>query len=163
MEKKKQYLPTLLERLLDDEPKSVRERFDQSHLDSRAMRAIVQKDIVNLLNHTNVEDRLVEEKHQLIAESVINYGISALIGTFENHRNWNVIEKVVRNAILRFEPRIIPESLLVRSLQEKEHLARNALILFEIRGFIYWEPYPIDLCMHGRYDTESGSMDLKLL
>lgn len=156
-------MPALLDRLIDEEPKSVRERFDHSHLDSRAMRIIVQKDLADLLNHTNIEDRLVKEKHRLIAESVVNYGISALIGSYESHHNWNVIEKIVRDAILRFESRIIPETLLVRSLQEKENLARNSLLIFEIRGLIHWEPRPIDLCLHGRYDTESGAMDLRLI
>ncbi|MTD38224.1 type VI secretion system baseplate subunit TssE [Erwinia sp. CPCC 100877] len=158
---KQQYLPTLLERLQDDEPKS---RYDRVRpIDIKQMRSLVQRDIADLINHTNIEDRLDEQQHKLIMESVLNYGVPALIGTQENHNNWNTIEKAIRNTILRFEPRIIPETLLIRSLQDKERVARYAVILFEIRGLIYWQPRPVDLCINGRYDFESDKVDLKLL
>jgi type VI secretion system protein ImpF len=155
------YLPTLLERLQDDEPKSPHDRVRP--VDIRMMRSIVQKDIADLINHINIEDTLDERQHKFVMESVLNYGVSALIGTQENHHNWNVIEKTIRNAILRFEPRIIPETLLVRSLQDKDGLARHAVVLFEIRALIHWQPRPVDLCMNGRYDFESEKVDLKLL
>ncbi|EJF32592.1 MULTISPECIES: type VI secretion system baseplate subunit TssE [Enterobacteriaceae] len=160
-ERKQQYLPTLLQRLQDDEPKSPHDR--ARLIDIKGMRSLVQKEIVDLINHTNIEDRLNEQQHKLIMASVLNYGVPALIGTQENHKNWSVIEKTIRNTILRFEPRIIPETLIVRSLQDKEGVARHAVIPFEIRGLIYWQPRPVDLCMSGRYDFESEKVDLKLL
>lgn len=161
MDKKQPYLPALLERLLDDEPKSPHDRLKP--IDIRKMRSIVKKDITDLINHTNIEDTLDEQQHKFVIESVINYGVSELIGTQENHHNWNVLEKIIRNAILRFEPRIIPETLLVRSLQNSDGLIRHAAVLFEIRALIYWPSGPIDLCINGRYDFESEKVDLKLL
>ena len=160
VERRQPWLPTLLERLQDDEPKSPHDR--TRPIDVREMRRLVQRDIADLINHTNMEDRLDEYRYPRIIESVLNYGVPALIGTQQNHRNWNEIEKAMRNAILRFEPRIIPETLLVRSLQEKEGGVRYAAILFEIRGMIYWHPRPVDLCMSGRYDFESEKVDLQL-
>ena len=160
-EKNRQYLPTLLERLLDDAPKNPDDR--EKPIDIKRIRSLVQKDIVDLINHTNIEDTLDKERHKNIIESVLNYGVPALIGIQENHSNWNVTENIIRNTILRFEPRIIPETLLVRSLQEKDTVPRHAVILFEIRGLIYWKPQPVDLCMSGRYDFESEKVDLKLL
>lgn len=158
--KNRQYLPTLLERLQDDEPKSPNDR--ARPIDIKGMRGLVQKDIADLINHTNIEDTLDEYRYKNVIESVLNYGVPALIGTQENHQNWSVIEKAIRNTILRFEPRILPETLLVRSLQEKDTVARHAVILFEVRGLIYWKPHPVDLCMSGRYDFESEKVDLKL-
>ncbi|MEA1064090.1 type VI secretion system baseplate subunit TssE [Apirhabdus apintestini] len=161
MERKHQYLPTLLDRLQDDEPKS---KYDRDRpIDIKGMRSLVQRDLANLLNHTNIEDALDEQRYKVTLASVVNYGVPALIGSHENRHSWNIIEKTIRTAILRFEPRIIPETLLVRSLQEKEHLTRHALIIFEIRGLIYWNPKPIDLCMNGRYDIESEKVELKVL
>jgi len=43
-----------------------------------------------------------------------------------------MLEQAIRKAIIRFEPCIIPETLLVRSLQEREEMARHAIITFEI-------------------------------
>lgn len=159
--RKRQYLPTLLERLQDNDPKSPH---DLSRLiDIKMMRSLVQRDIADLINHPNIEDTLNEHRHGLIKESVLNYGIPALVGAQENHPNRDSIEKSIRKTILRFEPRIIPETLLVRSLQDKDSVARHALILFEIRGLIYWQPRPFDLCISGRYDFESEKVNLKLI
>ncbi|MGY8619828.1 type VI secretion system baseplate subunit TssE, partial [Pantoea agglomerans] len=147
--RKQQYLPTLLQRLQDDEPKSL---YDRTKLiDMKGMRNLIQKEIVDLINHTNIEYRLNDKQHKLIMGSILNYGVPTLIGTQENHKNWIAIEKTIRNSILRFEPRIIPETLLVRSLQDKEGAARHAVMPFEICGLIYWQPKLVDLCMRGRY------------
>lgn len=161
MEKKRQFLPTLLERLQDDEPKNHRERHDEFFFDSRKMRSIVQKDIATILNNTNIEDSLDEHRHKMVADSVVNYGVSALVGNYASQHKWHSIEKNIRNAILRFEPRIIPESLVVRSLLSENHPTKNGIIIFEIRGLIDWYPHPIDLCFHGRYDVETSYAELK--
>ncbi|WP_158781103.1 type VI secretion system baseplate subunit TssE [Pantoea sp. BAV 3049] len=161
MDKKQHYLPTLFERLLDDEPKKQLENYDAFHFDGRKMRAIVQQDISSLLNNTNIEDRLDEHRHKAVCSSVMNYGIGALAGRYANHHNWNIIEKNIRNAILRFESRIIPESLLVRPLIDKDHPGKNGMVIFEIRGLIEWHPNPIDLCVSGVYDVETSKVDLR--
>lgn len=155
------YLPALLERLQDDEPKSLHDR--ARPVDVKTIRQLVQKDITDLINHTNIEDTINEQRYKAVTESVLNYGIPALIGSHENRNNWQLIEQAIRKAIIRFEPRIIPETLLVRSLQKKEQMAKYAVIAFEIRGLINWQAHPVDLCMNGRYDVESEKVELKLL
>lgn len=161
MEKQQHFLPTLFERLLDNEPKKQQESFDAFYFDARTMRSVVQKDISYLLNNTNIEDRLDEHRHNAVCDSVINYGIAPFSGKYANHHNWNVIEKSIRKALLRFESRIIPESLLVRPLSDKDVLGKNGIVLFEIRGLIEWHPHPIDLCINGAYDIETAKVDLK--
>ncbi|MTD28158.1 type VI secretion system baseplate subunit TssE [Erwinia sorbitola] len=161
MERKRQFLPTLLERLQDDEPKQSRESYDAFFFDSRMMRSIIQKDLATMLNNTNIEESLDENKHQQVAESVVNYGVRALVGNHASQHKWHAIEMNIRTAILRFESRIIPESLVVRSLLSEDHPSRNGMILFEIRGLIDWSPHPIDLCFHGHYDIETSHTELK--
>ena len=161
MERREPYLPTLLERLLDDEPKKVTEHPDAFCFNARKLRSIIQNDIASLLNNTNIEDQLDEDRHKAVSDSVINYGIAALVGKYANYHNWNVIEKNLRNALLRFEPRILSESLLVRPLIDKDRPVKNGLVLFEIRGLIHWKPAPIDLCINGAYDVETAKVELK--
>lgn len=163
MERKRQFLPTLLERLLDDEPRVETERFDRFFFDSKKMRAIVQKDIAEIMNSTNIEDRLDLKRFKLVANSVLNYGVGAMIGNYANQHNWGTIEKTIRNALLRFEPRILAESLIVSPSIDSDHPSRNGLILFEIKGLISWKPYPIDLCINGAYDVETEKVDLKII
>ncbi|MEI2266611.1 type VI secretion system baseplate subunit TssE [Erwinia sp. CGal63] len=161
MEKKQGFLPALLERLLDDEPKKQQESFDACYLSAKEMRAIVQKDIACLLNSTNLEEELDETRYGLVLASVINYGVAPLTGKYAHHHSWQTIEKNIRNALLRFEPRIIPETLLVRPLTGKAPLGKNSQVHFEIGGLINWKPQPVDLSLKGAYDAETAKVELK--
>jgi len=163
MERKSQFLPTLLERLIDDEPRVEKERFDKFFFDSKKMRTIVQRDIAAIMNSTNIEDRLDSRRFKFVADSVLNYGIAAMVGNYANKHNWGTIEKAIRNALLRFEPRILAESLIVSPSIDSDHPSKNGLILFEIKGLILWKPHPIDLCINGAYDVETEKVDLKLV
>ncbi|CFV34422.1 type VI secretion system baseplate subunit TssE [Yersinia pseudotuberculosis] len=157
MEKKKQFLPALLERLLDDEPKKHIEPHDKFFYDSRTMRKLVQRNISEILNNANIEDRLDPQRHKWVATSVLNYGISPLVGLYAVPHNWATIERIIREPIIRFEPRIMAESLVV----SQQLQARNGIIQFEIRGLIKWNPHPIDLCIEGAYDVETDNAELR--
>ncbi|CNF55850.1 type VI secretion system baseplate subunit TssE [Yersinia mollaretii] len=157
MEKKRQFLPALLERLLDDEPKKLLEPHDKFFYDSRMMRKLVQRNIGEILNNANIDDRLNEQRHKWVATSVLNFGIAPLVGRHSTPHNWNTIERVIREAIIRFEPRVMTESLVV----SQQHNARNGIVQFEIRGLIHWDPHPIDLCVEGAYDVETDQAELR--
>jgi type VI secretion system protein ImpF len=154
MNQKQQYLPTLLDRLLDDEPKKLQEAFDNTFYDARTLRRLVQRDLATLLNCNNISRELDPVAHCQVTKAVINYGITPLPGLPVTLNNWREMEKNVRDAILRFEPRIMPESLVIHVLQDKDKSFRSTNMLFEIRALIYWEPHPIDLCLKGNYDRE---------
>jgi len=55
---------TLLERLLDDEPKSQHDC--AKPVDTKMIRQLVQKDIADLINHTNIEDTLDQQHHKAV-------------------------------------------------------------------------------------------------
>lgn len=154
MHKKQQYLPTLLDRLLDDEPKKQQEAFDFAFHDARDLRRLVQRDLATLLNCNNINRELDPLEHHHVAKTVVNYGITPLPGQPVALNNWREMEKNIRDSILCFEPRIVPESLLVHVLQGKDNSFNSTNMLFEIRAMIYWEPHPIDLCLKGSYDRE---------
>lgn len=160
MDKKRQFSPTLFDRLIDDEPKVKTELFDKFFFSAQQIRKIVQRDIVSILNNSNIEQHLNESKHHWVLESVLNYGLSPMVGTYADANNWPKIEKIIRNAILRFESRVIPESLVVRPLLDKNSPSRHGVVIFEIRGLIDWQPYPVDLCFSGAYDMEMEKMAL---
>ncbi|WP_130832949.1 type VI secretion system baseplate subunit TssE [[Erwinia] mediterraneensis] len=160
MEAKKPFLPTLLDRLIDEEPKLQEERFDRFFYSGREMRAIVLRDLIALLNNANLEDQLDPVRHQHVTASVLNYGIAPMTGSYAIQHNWTTIEKIFREAILRFEPRIIPESLRVTAPGNLDTPFQNGMMLFEIHALIYWQPYPIDLAAKGIYDRENDRVML---
>nr|CBX70956.1 unknown protein [Yersinia enterocolitica W22703] len=41
----------------------------------------------------------------------LNYGISPLVGRHSTPHNWTTIERIIREAIIRFEPRVSSQIL----------------------------------------------------
>lgn len=33
-------------------------------------------------------------------------------------------------------------------------------MMFEIRGHLYWQPHPLELCVNGQYDSERDGIEL---
>lgn len=74
--------------------------------------------------------------------------------------HWSVAQHSnmhIRNALLRFEPRLIPQSLVVRPKRQK---ASGTTLPFEIAGLLYWQPEPLELMINGSYDTETDKTTL---
>jgi type VI secretion system protein ImpF len=153
------YLPSLLDRLFDDEPTRHSERPDAYAPDSEGMRRIIQRDLGLLLNTTSLDDEIDGKRHAAAGTSVINYGIPALSGAWLTDRSWEDIEKMIRTAITRFEPRLIPESLRVRPVNNGNPLRYNKL-MFEISGLMQWSPYPLEFRIQSTFDVESNQATL---
>lgn len=152
--------PGLLERLLDDEPRVQTEEWNKYHFDARTMRAVVQRSIAELLNTTNIEGSLDATRHNEVMASTLNYGISPLIGGYASSRNWNSLEIKVRNALIRFEPRLIPDSIVINCSGNRQSPSSNGIINFEIHALINWHPHPIDLALKALYDVETDRANL---
>ncbi|EKS6740451.1 GPW/gp25 family protein [Enterobacter ludwigii] len=157
---RKQFLPCLLDRLLDDEPRKQIEAWDKYHYDARKMRALIQNNITDILNVANMEDQLDVNIHNEVASSVVNFGISPVIGRHATSESWASVERKIRDAIIRFEPRLIADSVMIILNGDTESPARNGIIEFEIRALVYWIPQPFDLSLGARYDTETESAGL---
>ncbi|MGF6477906.1 type VI secretion system baseplate subunit TssE [Paraburkholderia sp. JPY419] len=149
------YMPSLIDRLLDDAPARRSERPDAYAPNSEGMRRIIQRDLSLLLNTTNLDDEMDIARYPMLAESVVNYGIPALSGSYLASRNWETVEKMVRNAIVRFEPRLIPESLRIRPLNS-ENPVRYSQLVFEIHGLMRWSPYPLEFRIQSAFDIETN-------
>lgn len=162
MEKKQQFLPTLIDRLTDEDPKCMNEPFDKFFFNSREMRKLVHRDIIAILNHSNIEYKLDEKRTPEVGGSVLNYGFSPMIGSHADARDWLKIERSIRNAIFRFEPRVIPEALVIKPMTSKNSPFQHGMVSFEIRGLIFWQPHPIDICFKGTYDIEIERMSLSM-
>lgn len=160
LDNKKQYLPALLDRLIDEHPKERREPIDKFYFDSRKMRSVILRDLLNILGTENTEGQLQRYSKSPVVDSVINYGIAPLTGAYARQLTWEQVEEKLRNAILRFESRVIPDSLIISPLADKDQYAQYGVIVFEIRTLVYWDPYPLDLRINGTYDMETQQVSL---
>lgn len=156
----KLYPPALLQRLVDDSPSSKHDTY--SPPDSNQMRRIVINEIRLLMEHDNDESNYTLPGYDYVANSVINYGINANYGINSTTLTFEKLANNIRKALLRFEPRLIPEYLNVRlgEIISDSRIDSNGVLNVEISGLIAWDPQPIELCIRGRYDKKNSSIEI---
>jgi len=152
--------PVLLDRLTDEEPSKREESRHARALTIPQLRAAVLRDLGWLLNTTYFESAQSLEDYPEVKTSVINYGIPELSGITASSINSRDLERQVRDAILRFEPRIIANTLRVRLAPPTEGQSMNGFQM-EITGELWAEPLPERLFLRTSVDLDSGSIDVR--
>lgn len=163
-------MPSLLDRLKDDAPGRQTEAHGEAHGDGYGsslasatvsngrMRELVRDSLVSLFNTTNIEDRLDPRRHREVLQSVVNYGLPPLTGGFSCDLRWEAVERMVRQAIVRFEPRIIPSSLQILPPEDEEKspgAQAGHTLQFSIQAMIYMDPHPVEFSLQGNMDLEN--------
>ena len=70
------------------------------------------------------------------------------------------LEQEIEQAIALFEPRVMADTLSVRSIVSSDDEASHNMVVFEIRGQIWAHPYPIEMLLKSSIDLETGSVSL---
>jgi len=151
-------LPTLLDRLVDHAPRERHETPESYAVSPAHMREIVQRDLAWLLNTTNLEDEIDREAMPHVAASVLNYGVPPFAGKYMMERNWQDIERIIRQAVIDFEPRLIPETLEVIPAGNSDGDASYNVLLFEIHGWVHMQPYPMEFLVQSSLDLETSRL-----
>lgn len=152
--------PALLDRLCDDEPEKLQETLEHSVVSKGRLKRTVLRDLVWLLNTTchNTDNQL--EFYPEVRRSVINYGIPVLSGKNFSGVDWRELERSIHEAILVFEPRILPDTLKVKALVPTDAMGHHNVLQFELRGELWSMPFPIELLIRSELDLETGQMTL---
>jgi type VI secretion system protein ImpF len=154
-----QLQPALLDRLTDDEPDKKLEPRQQRVMSKRRMREAVLRDLAWLFNSTRLDANMDPVTFPYARGSVINFGLPAFSGETASAIDVTDLERAVRQAILDFEPRILPESLRVRALEVGAFDHHN-VIGVEISGQLWSQPVPIELLVRTEIDLESGQVEV---
>jgi type VI secretion system protein ImpF len=152
--------PSLLDRLTDDEPEQSVESRDRRVLSLDKIRICVLRDLQWLLNASNMDQINDLENHPQVQNSVLNYGIPDLTGLTASGVKVPELERRIRDAIWRFEPRILRHTLRVTARLHGK-LANNNALVFEIAGEMWAQPLPLQLYMRTEVDLDSGSVLVK--
>ncbi len=149
--------PSLLDRLIDDEPDHAVEPRERRVMSVRTLRQAVMRDLAWLLNTTNLFS--VSDRHGLphIASSVINFGIPGLSGTSLVGRNTAELARAIRQAIWDYEPRLIRSSVMVRVGREDAGVNK---MMFEIEADMWAQPYPERLYLKTELDLDLSTLSL---
>ncbi|MCY2964700.1 MAG: GPW/gp25 family protein, partial [Planctomycetota bacterium] len=86
---------------------------------------------------------------------VLNYGIVDLTGRTVSGFTEDELVRVVREAILRFEPRLAASTLVVKLEQSAKDREFRAMS-FRIEAELWAQPLPLQLYVKTEFDLESG-------
>lgn len=150
--------PALLDRLTDQDPTRKVESREERVISRTQLRASVLRDLAWLFNTTNLASAEDLTEHPLVAQSTLNYGLTPLSGKIVSNLDTSELESVLKEAILRFEPRIMPQTLVVRGIPHPDPLTHHNVLSFEITGELWAKPYPLELLLKTDMDLESGEV-----
>lgn len=153
--------PSLLDRLVDHAPTEKRESDDKRTLTRQALRQAVLRDLGWLFNATGYGLGLDDKRYPHAARSVLNYGLPMLSGQFTSSLQRVSMEQALKNAILQFEPRILPRTLEVELVMEGSALDSHNRIGLQIRGMLWAQPVPLEFLMRSRIDLEEGRIEIE--
>jgi type VI secretion system protein ImpF len=152
----------LLDRVVMLEQRRRFESREQRVMSLERLKQSVLRDLAWLLNTEYLEAAYSLDAYPDVRSSVLNYGIPSIVGltiTDLTDTMRGALAKTLRDAIVRFEPRLDPDSILVRTHADKEQMDGRTLT-FEIEAELIAEPAPLRLLLTSIVDLENGHATL---
>jgi type VI secretion system protein ImpF len=147
--------PSLLDRLTDEEPGSTVESAERRVLSSVQLRDSVRRDLAFLLNATHLAAVRDLREYPEVARSTLNYGMADLAGRTASMIDKAAVVRIVRRAILDFEPRLLGPSLKINVTVDPDRHDPNAL-RFDVEAELWSQPVPIRLHLRTELSLEDG-------
>ena len=140
-------LPALLDRLIDERPHETSESIESRVLSKAGLRQSVLRDLAWLFNsQATVAGTIDGDVFPHALHSTINYGIAPLSGVLVSKLDLGDLEQMLRQAIIDFEPRLLPDSVSVRGIAPTDPLGHHNALTFEITARLWAQPYPWSCC-----------------
>jgi type VI secretion system protein ImpF len=152
--------PALLDRLTDEQPELKHDADDRRVLNKSQLRQAVLRDLSWLFNATQPLGKQADDAPE-VASSVLNYGLPPLSGQLASKVDIPDLEQSIREAIMRFEPRILQHSLRVKAIDGGAMLDAHNIIEFEISGLLWAQPIPLELLLRTQLDLEAGQVKVR--
>jgi type VI secretion system protein ImpF len=150
--------PALLDRLTDDEPEKKQEPREARVLSKNRLRQSVLRDLAWLFNATRLEGEADLTQSPFVRNSVLNFGLPAMSGKVASSLDVTDLTRAIREAILQFEPRILPHSLEIHTLLEAGDLDHHNVLGVEIHGQLWAQPVPLEFLVRTDFDLETGKV-----
>jgi len=152
-------LPTLFDRLQDDDPTQTSEPPSTYTHTPETLRESIRRDLSFLFSSLDASGLVNPDTHPHAAWSCLNFGMAPLAGVAQlRSGDWEKVENMIRLALQRFEPRLDPLTLAVAPLpagQRSGGQGGGHLLRFEIRAQINTRPYPLDFQVQSAIDLET--------
>jgi len=150
-------VPSVLDRLLDDDPTVTRERAKTRSQVLRELKQSVRRDLENLLNTRWRLTRWPENLDELEL-SLVNYGIPDITGAdLGSARRREQFRRIVERVLRHFEPRF--KSVKVEMLENAESLDRT--LRFRIDALLHAEPAPEPVVFDSALEPATGNVEVR--
>ena len=159
--------PTLFDRLVEpglaDAVESRQAQGRTGPGQAMPLRECVLRDMARLLNATRLLDASQARAYPQVARSVVNYGVLPLAGAMVSSLDVGQVEEAIRQALMHYEPRLLPESIDVRLMGDDARAGHPNVLTFEISAKLWDEPRPVPLLVYTDLDLESGAASVRAL
>lgn len=157
VDKGRKLRPSILDRLLDDEPHNQAEHDPGQHQLIRQLRNSVRRDLESLLNTryhvTSPPDELHEVEH-----SLLNYGLPDLATiNITDARKRDEFTAALQKTLAEYEPRF--KSVKVSYVDNKDETDRT--LRFRIEAVIYADPLPQVVVFDSILETVTRTVSIK--
>lgn len=122
-------------------------------------KSCIKRDLDWLLNAGQFAPQQELIEYPEIACSVLNYGMPDFTGKTVSGFDPLKIERLLKQVLINFEPRIVENTLVVRVIADKSVHNHNALV-FEIEGELWTEPQPLHLHLRTEFQLEDGNVSV---
>lgn len=151
--------PSLIDRLTDDAPEELEETRETRGLSEPQLREHIRRGLASLFNTTQLGASRDLARFPEACGSTLNYGIADLAGLTLSSVDMEQLTRTLREAVERFEPRLLPSSLTSRPHIDRGSHGRNAIV-FDIEAELWSQPLPISLHLRSEIDLESGAVEI---
>jgi len=149
--------PYLLDRLTDDQPDIKTDPNGKYEFSQMKLRKSVLRDLNWLFNSSNLATVQNLDDYSEVSKSVLNYGLPSFSGLTVSSVDVPEIEKLLRQVICDFEPRLIRRSVKVRLEVDEQQMSHNAMT-FDIEAELWADPLPLQLYLKTELDLEAGDI-----
>lgn len=157
VDKSKKLRPSILDRLIDDDPGHVVEKDPDQHHRLQQFRESVRRDLENLLN---TRFRMLEPGDEFphLNKSLLNYGLPdlATVNVFDKVRRQEFISHLER-VLMEFEPRF--KSVKVHYLENVNPTTQT--LRFRIDAVMYADPSPEVVVFDSTLEPVTRTVDVE--
>jgi type VI secretion system protein ImpF len=154
--------PALLDRLTDDDPQNRQPEPREARVVNKSrFRQAVLRDLAWLFNATSLATEEDLDSYDYVRKSVLNFGLPALSGHTASSLDVLELEESVRQAVLAYEPRILPSTLVVSAVLSANELHQHNVVSLELRGRLWAHPIPVELLLRTDLDLETGEVQIR--
>lgn len=148
--------PSIIDRLIDYEPKNSREAPKSRSQSLKELKQAVRRDVESLLNTKIAHDEIPEGLKE-VNDSLATYGLKDFVGmSSKDSDERKELLKSVERALRKFEPRFLNLKVTVKDLESLERGVR-----FQIEGNLRLEPTPEPIVFDTVLQMGSGDFEVR--